>query len=101
MTQRWTVPGAAGPAAGDLSTVAHTYGSTVNPVGDYYSGLIGISMISAAGHLMADGKVRKSCKSELNQGCPGLEVPSSKSRHNYKKAIFETIPRLEGAMAKA
>ena len=58
VTQRWTVPGAAGPAPRDLTTVAHTYSSTVNPVSDYYSGLIGISMITTAGQLLSDGQVR-------------------------------------------
>lgn len=58
VTQQWTVPAAAGPAARDLSTVAHTYGSTINPVNDYYSGLFGISMIATAGQLLGEGQVR-------------------------------------------
>lgn len=69
MTQRWTVPGAAGPAPQDLTTVAHTYSSTVNPVSDYYSGLIGISMISTAGQLLSDGQVRNLSSTRHCTGC--------------------------------
>ena len=58
VTQRWTVPSAAGPGPQDLSTVAHSYGSTVDPVADFYSGLFGVSMIAAKGALQSDGLVR-------------------------------------------
>lgn len=57
VTQVWTVPAAAGPAARDLSTVAHGYASTVDPVADYYSGLVGISMIGRPGTLRTGGQV--------------------------------------------
>ena len=57
VTQRWTVPAAAGPGALDLSTVAHSYGSTVNPINDFYSGLFGLSMIAAKGALLPSGLV--------------------------------------------
>ena len=52
------MPSAAGPGPQDLSTVAHSYGSTVDPVADFYSGLFGVSMIAAKGALQSDGLVR-------------------------------------------
>ena len=52
------MPTAAGPAERDLSTVAHSYSSTVDPVSDYYSGLVGISMIASAGQLVSNTQVR-------------------------------------------
>ena len=58
VTQRWTVPAAAGPGPLDLSTVAHSYSSTVDPVNDFYSGLFGMSMVAAKGALLPDGLVR-------------------------------------------
>jgi len=57
VTQRWTVPAAAGPGPRDLSTVAHSYSSTVDPVNDFYSGLFGMSMVAAKGALLPDGLV--------------------------------------------
>ena len=59
VTQRWTVPSAAGPGPQDLSTVAHSYGSTVDPVADFYSGLFGVSMIAAKGALQSNGLVSR------------------------------------------
>jgi len=58
VTQRWTVPAAAGPGPLDLSTVAHSYSSTVDPVNDFYSGLFGMSMVAAKGALLPNGLVR-------------------------------------------
>ena len=37
--------------------MAHSYSSSVDPVADYYSGLVGISMIAAPGQLLSNDQV--------------------------------------------
>ena len=58
MTQTWTVPAAAGPAARDLNTVAHLYGSTMAPYRDANAGLVGVLMVTAKGALKSNGQAR-------------------------------------------
>ena len=52
------MPAAVGPAARDLNTVAHLYGSTVAPYGDANAGLVGVLMVTAKGALKSTGQAR-------------------------------------------
>ena len=45
-TYQWIVAADNGPADNDLSTVAYSYSSNVNPVGDLYAGLFGALIVA-------------------------------------------------------
>ena len=52
--------------------MAHSYGSTVDPVNDFYSGLFGVSMIAAKGALQSNGLVRRTRRTLSGMFCCSL-----------------------------
>ncbi|XP_075369601.1 hephaestin isoform X1 [Mycteria americana] len=63
-TYRWEVPERSGPGPNDSACVPWVYYSTVDPVKDMYSGLIGPLKICRRGALQSDG-IRKDVKREF------------------------------------
>ncbi|KAM7094431.1 hephaestin isoform 4-T11 [Ciconia maguari] len=63
-TYRWEVPERSGPGPNDSACVPWVYYSTVDPVKDMYSGLIGPLKICRRGALQPDG-IRKDVKREF------------------------------------
>ncbi|XP_074691010.1 hephaestin isoform X4 [Strix aluco] len=64
VTYRWEVPERSGPGPNDSACVPWIYYSTVDPVKDMYSGLVGPLKICRRGALQSDG-VRKDVKREF------------------------------------
>ncbi|NXV78051.1 HEPH protein, partial [Atlantisia rogersi] len=64
VTYRWEVPQRSGPGPNDSACVPWIYYSTVDPVKDMYSGLIGPLKICRRGALRSDG-IRKDVKREF------------------------------------
>ncbi|XP_061862541.1 hephaestin isoform X2 [Colius striatus] len=64
VTYRWEVPERSGPGPNDSACVPWIYYSTVDPVKDMYSGLIGPLKVCRRGALRSDG-VRKDVKREF------------------------------------
>ncbi|XP_074771625.1 hephaestin isoform X1 [Athene noctua] len=64
VTYRWEVPERSGPGPNDSACVPWIYYSTVDPVKDVYSGLVGPLKICRRGALQSDG-VRKDVKREF------------------------------------
>ena len=46
MTYQWVVNEDNGPADNDMSTIAYSYSSNVDPIGDLYAGLFGAVVIA-------------------------------------------------------
>lgn len=46
VTYKWLVTEDNGPAAKDLTSVAYSYGSNVDPVANLYAGLMGVCVIA-------------------------------------------------------